>query len=97
MSERKITILVPTARPKAEKLSVTPRVHDLNGKVVGFLWNNKPGGDIFLAHIQKRLAERFSIAGTNWQRKIPERDTRGATVLDDMAHTCDVIINGVGD
>ncbi len=97
MSERKITILVPVAKPREKRLAVTPRLHDLDGKIVGFLWNNKPGGDIFLSHIQKRLSERFRIAGTSWQRKIPERDTRGATVLDDMARTCDVIINGVGD
>ena len=48
-----IEVLVLTAEANIKKLATNPRVHDLNGKVLGFLWNEKPNGDILL----KRLRE----------------------------------------
>ena len=63
-----IEVLVPTAEPKIKKLSVNSRVHDLNGTVVGFLWNAKPNGDVLLQRIRDHLSQKYTLAGSKWAK-----------------------------
>ena len=50
-----IEVFVPTAEAKIKKLAVNPRIHDLTGKVLGFLWNEKPNGDILLKRLREQI------------------------------------------
>jgi len=63
-----IEVLVPTAEAKTKILAVNPRLYDLNGKVVGFLWNEKPNGDILLQRLKEHLTQKFRLAGTEWRQ-----------------------------
>jgi hypothetical protein len=61
-----IEVLVPTAEPKVKKILVNPHVQDLNGKVIGFLWNEKPNGNFLLERLRELLQQKYKLAGTEW-------------------------------
>ena len=96
MMTKTITVLVPTAKPSVKEISMAPQVHDLNGKVVGFLWDKKPNGDLFLLRIKEQLSQRFRLAGTNWRERcrMPADD---APIIEELARTSDLVINAIGD
>ena len=93
-----IEILIPTAEPRAEKVAVNPHVHDLNGKTVGFLWDEKPNGDFLLNRIREKLSERFKLAGTVWRQvgglHIGAED---AAEIQQLAEASDTVVVAVGD
>ena len=64
-----IEILVPTGEPRVKKISLNSRVHDLNGKVVGFLWNEKPNADVLLQRIREHILQKYklpAVSGSRW-------------------------------
>ena len=63
-----ITILVPTAEPNIKSTPVNARLGDLNHKVVGFLWNEKPNGDVLLTHIRELLSQKYRQVKTIWEQ-----------------------------
>ena len=91
-----ITVLVPTAKAGGKEIPVAPRVHDLNDKVVGLLWNNKPNGDFLLLRIAEQLAQRFRLTTTDVHegRKSAADDT---AVLEEVMSNSDVVVNAIGD
>lgn len=54
-----LEVLNPIAVFKVERVTPTPRIHDLNGKRIGLCWNKKEHGDIALQRIKDLLHERF--------------------------------------
>ncbi len=95
-----IAVLVPTCKPTAKEIPIAPRVHDLNDKVVGFIWNSKPNGDILLLRIKEQLSQRFRLAGTNWHQSFIDlgRDySRVPAEATAIARISDLVINGQGD
>jgi len=92
-----VTLYNPAStRPLGTELPSAPRIDTLRGKLVGILWNEKPNGDILLGRIEKRLHERFGIAGSLWKQKHPAERTSEA-MLKEFAEKCDFILNGIGD
>jgi len=93
-----IEILVPTADPKIKKLPLNPTVPDLNGKVLGFLWDEKPNGDLFLQRIRDRLTKKLNLAGSIWKQveafHIPVEE---APEVKQLAATADAVIIAIGD
>jgi hypothetical protein len=49
----------PIAETVEQTIEPAPRPGDLDGKRIGLYWNMKGGGDVALAHAQKRLGERY--------------------------------------
>ena len=96
-AERTVFILDPTAKPTAREVDITSQVHDLNGKVIGFLDSGKPNGDILLQRIEEQLSKRYQLAGSIWQRKPSARDFADPVVIDKLVTPCDVVINALGD
>ncbi len=94
---RTIFVLDPTANPKHKEVSIVPRVNDLNGKVIGFLWNRKPNGDILLRRVEEQLSKRFRLAGTNWQEKHNLGDPVDAAPIEELARTSDLVIIASAD
>lgn len=92
-----IVVLNPTAKPKVNNIPMAPKVRDLNGKAVGFLWNTKPNGDILLKEIKEQLSQKFHLAGTNWYQKeavaIPAPDK----TINGLIDSSDLVINAVSD
>lgn len=97
MERRTILILDPTAKPKRPWISVARRVPDFNGKVVGFLWNEKPNGNILLDRIRERFTQQFNLSGTVWHSKETASRPASPVILEDLADRADVVINAIGD
>ena len=97
MVTKTIAVLDPTAKPRAKEISTPPRLQDINDKVVGFLWNTKPNGDILLLRIKEQLSQRFRLAGTSWQQKAITAGPAEAAIIEELANTADVVINAIGD
>jgi hypothetical protein len=96
MAIKTITVLDPTAKSQ-KVLKMAPRPDSLKGKVVGFVWNNKPGGDILLNRFAELLNERFKFARVvKYTRPLASSGTDVGT-LDSLSATCDLIIIAVGD
>ena len=93
-----IEILIPTAEPRAENVAVNPHVHDLSGKVIGFLWDEKPNGDFLLKRIREQLSQRYKLAGTFW-RQVGGLHTEAekAVEIKELADAADTVIVAVGD
>jgi hypothetical protein len=97
MGKRTIAVLNPTARPKAKDISSASRIRDLNGKVIGFLWNNKPNGDLLLGSIEKLLLERFQLSGVKWYQKQVLANSADAGIIEELALTSDLVVSAISD
>ncbi len=97
MGTRTIAVLDPTAKPKHPWIPIARRVADLNGKVVGFLWNEKPNGDILLNRIKERLSQKFNLSGTIWHAKETASRPASEVILNDLTSRADLVINAIGD
>ena len=93
-----IEILVPIAEPKIKKISVVSGLGDLNGKIVGFLWNGKPNGDILLQRIKDHLSQKFNLADSVWGQveavHIPAED---APEVKQLGTKADAVVIATGD
>lgn len=63
-----IEIFIPTAEPRIKKFVINSRLPDLDGKVLGFLWNEKPNGDVLLRQLRQHLSQKYKLAGTVWEQ-----------------------------
>ena len=97
MARKTITVLDPTAKPGIKRIPMAPRLDDLNGKKVGFLWNSKANGDLLLARIEEQLAKTFNFAGVIRQQKPAAAEPADAATIDLLMDTCDVVVNAQGD
>jgi hypothetical protein len=93
-----IEVLVPTAEAKINKVAVNPRVHDLNGKVVGFLWNEKPNGDILLRRLKEHITQKYQAVRTEWgQIGGLHVEVEKEPALKELANKADTIVIAVCD
>ncbi len=92
-----IIVLDPTAKAKVKDIPMVPRVRNLNGKAIGFLWNSKPNADILLLRIKEQLSQRFLPAGTNWYQKRTATIPAEVTTINELVNTSDLVINAIGD
>jgi hypothetical protein len=93
-----VEVFVPTAELKIKKMHINPRVHDLNEKVVGFLWNEKPNADFLLQRLRDQLLQRYKLAGIEWgQVAALHVGAEGASEVKQLAATADTVIIAVGD
>ena len=95
--KRTITVFDPTVKGKIKIINVSAPTHDLNGKVVGFIWNHKPNGDILLNRIKEELSRRFNLKGTIWKHWEGEGTDSEISLLEEMGTTADVIVVAIGD
>ena len=97
MATKTIAVLDPTVKARKQEVSTAPRVHDLNGKVIGFLWNEKPNGDFLLRRIKEHLCQRFQVSGTAWHEKETASIPATAAIIEELMNESDVVINAIGD
>jgi len=91
-----LTVLDPTAELDAERIPLAPRPADLAGKRVGFLDNSKERADEILRRLEERLKERFAVGAVVWRRKAFYTKQAPATLIDEMARECDLVVSAVG-
>lgn len=98
MVTQKIVVLNPTAEGKGQEVRRARRTIRLEGRVMGIIWNGKPGGDILLGRFGEVLRERFHFPQI---LKLDERADMHSglaeSVIDEFSRKCDFVIIGVGD
>lgn len=98
MITQKIVLLDPTSKGKPQEVRRTKYPTNLEGKVLGIIWNGKLGGDILLDRFGELLMERFHLSQI---LKLDERaDTHSGlaeTAINELSEKCHCIIIGVGD
>lgn len=98
MEIRTTEILDPTAQPKVQKTTIAPSTCKLADKIkVGFLWNNKPNGDILLLNIKELLSQRYQLGVTSWQQKSSVAAPADISKIQKLATDSDLVIVAIAD
>ena len=97
MVTKTITVLDPTSKAQRKELKMAARPGNLEGKVIGLLLNDKPGGDILLDRFAQLLDERFHFAKILKYTKPSAGFGADIDMLDSLSAECDVVINAIGD
>ncbi len=92
-----ISLFDPTTKPTKKELPMATRPEKLEGKVMGVLWNVKPGGDILMGRFAELLDNRFHLARILKCTKVIQSYGAGEEILNEFAANCDFVINGPGD
>ena len=93
----KIEVLVPTAEAKLDQFQMAVRPDNLKGKMLGFLWDVKPNGDLFLGSLEKELKEILKPSATVMREKPLASSGAPSAVIQELSNTCDFVILAVGD
>lgn len=96
-TSRTILVLDPTAKANVVEEPLAPRVSALEGLRLGILDNTKPNIDLFEDRLEELLRQRFGFREVLRRRKRTSTDAAASELLDELAATCDIVINGVGD
>ena len=56
-----VVLLNPTAPPRDIEHPMAERLPDMGGKTIGFLWNNKPNGDVLFGRLESLLLSLIHI------------------------------------
>lgn len=97
MVTNRIILLDPTAQSKRKEIVMAIRPENLEGKVLGVVWNTKPGGDILLGKFAEELNERFKLAQILSHKKRSPSLGIDEESLNQLSVKCDLVIVGIGD
>ena len=88
----------PEGQPAAtQDLSFAARPSSLEGLRIGLLDNTKAPVDKIMAHLDKRLRERFAGTTTRYVSKRFTSIPAGEQIMQDLRQNCDVLITALGD
>jgi hypothetical protein len=79
-------------RPQAS----APRLDTLRGKTLGLLDISKPGGSLFLDHLERLLMERFQVAGVVRATKPTFAKPAPDEIIEELTR-CDAVIEALAD
>ncbi len=83
--------------PRAQGVAA-PRLKTLEGKVVGLLDISKPGGGVFLDHLERLLRERYRVASVVRETKPTFTKPAPAEVLEKLRRrNVDAVIEALAD
>lgn len=88
-------LLNPVGEVDFLDVGLAPRLNDLDGKVIGFLDNDKWNADELLAKIEDLLKAKFRLAGTVRTRKLRAASTSTSEDMEKLAQ-CDAVVAGIG-
>lgn len=94
---KSIEVLVPVAEVKFREINMAERPQNLNGKVIGFIWNNKPNGNLLLKNLEDLLKEKFRLSGTLTRKKTMASSKAPIEILEELSAKCDLAILAIGD
>ena len=93
----KLIVLDPTAAAREIVQPMAPGLDSLGGQSIGFLWNNKPNGDLLFQRLEKLLREKYEIADVIHRRKPTASLPATDSVLDELAESVQAVIVGLAD
>jgi hypothetical protein len=91
-----IVVLDPTIAVPDQGPGLAPRLDQLDGKVIGALWNGRPQEDAVLDGILKHLAATYRLRGTRMWRKPQLYISAPDDMVDEIVEEVDAVITGVG-
>jgi hypothetical protein len=91
-----LRVLDPRLDPEGEPLRAAPRLHALDGAVVGLLDNAKIGTAVLYDHLERFLRERHGVREFIRRRKPDTSRPVPAAMLGELS-AADAIVSGVGD
>ncbi len=98
MKSQKIIVLNPASRGEERGAKVLNLLTSFEKRVLGVIWNGKPGWDILLSRLSERLLEKFSFS------KILKIDERAdihkgldEATINELIDQCGLVIIGIGD
>ncbi len=94
---RTLVVLDPTAPPRELRHSMAPRLSDLRGRSVGFLWNSKPNGDILFSRLEELLRQKYEITSAMYRRKPTASIPAETQAVEELAAGVDAVVVGLGD
>jgi len=98
MVDSKIVVLDPTSKGKSQEPWITRGPISLEGKVMGIVWNGKPGGDALLERMGGLLTERFHLSQIlKLYAKADVSSNLADSEINEFADKCDFVLLGVGD
>ena len=92
----KLTLLDPTAQPAGLVAELAPRPTSLKGKRLGLVDNTKPNARELLEEVLAILEgelEPLEVVRVRVPATLPASEE----LLDEIAHSCDLVIQAVGD
>ena len=93
-----ITLVNPLDETHRPPATAAPRLDSLAGKIIGLLDISKPGGNIFLDHLERLLKQRYGVAAVVRAMKPaftkPVPDSVIAKFIDAK---CDAVIEALAD
>ncbi len=95
--ERFVTLVHPGAEDVPVSYELAPRMASLKGARIGLIDNRKRHSDVFLAHLQELLRERYGVTDFQYYTKDGASIATPPEVLADMAKNCDAVIHAVAD
>ena len=96
MAKPGITLVDPTAEPRAVAVKLAPRLTTLQGKRAGILDNGKANAGVLMLAVVDRLRERYGIAAGVVHREKPVAGPPKPEIVDDLAR-CDFVLVGSSD
>ena len=97
MASQTITVLEPTNKSVRKELTMAVRPDNLEGKVIGVIWNRKAGGDVLLNRFVELLDKRFHFAQILRNTKIAASYGVVEDILNEFSTKCDFTITAIGD
>lgn len=92
-----ITVLHPAAEHTVQNQPAAPRLETLRGMTIALIDNHKRNADVYLNELEQLLRERRQVADVITYRKVSMSMPTPEEVLNDLRHSCDVLIHGVAD
>ena len=89
--------LDPRQGRKQEKVQLSNRLDSLDGKRIGLLWNNRPGGERILKHVVELLGQKYRFSEVYFTKKRLIGNAAPREIIEDLASRVDAVIVGVGD
>ena len=93
-----ITLIDPRAEFTRERRQPAKRLSSLDGKTIGLLDISKPGGSIFLDHLELLLTERQGVASVVRMTKPTFTKPAPDAVIEALVHArCDAVVEALAD
>ena len=88
-----VTVYAPTGAIETEATALAPRLHALKGARIGILDTHKEFADLVLRGVAEKLQRDHGVEVKIWRK---DYLGRASPYAQEMAKSCDAVINGVG-
>jgi len=93
-----ITLVNPLDETPRVPSSPAPRLSNLTGKKIGLLDISKPGGSVFLDHLEQLLKQRYGVAEiVRAMKPTFTKPAPDAVIAEFLDAKCDAVIEALAD